>query len=282
MRLRTSNTRRASLFTTRSSSRWRKRCSVSVSPCHLSGSGRRPLPSSVSSVGPTDSSPVLRRHHRAGRPDPVTDIEQVEQRARRSSSRLRVGRTAAGRPRSSRSTRNSEPPELATGHHAACDGDDRVGLGGGAQPHGHRAPRAACASDGSAAGATSMPAARSAASFSRRAATISSSLVSRRDRGGAVVLVGHRDLTVASVARSGPTGNGNPTPEPRQRTLPPATASRRRCSSSRHRAARCRSAGPCALPARDVHRDRGAAARSRQSTVGHGRGRCGPGRRAPT
>ncbi len=46
-------------LTARSSSRWRERTSTSVRPFHLSGRGRRALPSRYTSVALTDSSPFL-------------------------------------------------------------------------------------------------------------------------------------------------------------------------------------------------------------------------------
>src|SRR5680860_1188909 len=54
-------TRRASALTARSTSRWRKRVSVSRRPYHLSGSGRSDLPARVTPSAPTDSSPRRER-----------------------------------------------------------------------------------------------------------------------------------------------------------------------------------------------------------------------------
>ena len=126
-RERTRMARMAAGLTARSSSRWRERTSTSVRPFHLSGRGRRALPSRYTSVALTDSSPFL-----VFMTGPWTPTQSPTSRSITTSNcsaprAPTVSMTWSSWP-SWRRVQKAEAAHVPLEHHPAGDPDDVAGL----------------------------------------------------------------------------------------------------------------------------------------------------------
>src|SRR4051812_21069521 len=171
-------TSRDSSLASRSSSRWRKRVSVSVTPWNLSGGGRSDLASSVTSSASSDSSP---RRVRTIRPDAPAMSPRSRSSARPNASSPRTSSFAHTciRPERSVMSRNAIlPASRRAVTRPATRARTSVSAPGSRSSCGALAA-AIVSTSGYACGNGSRPASRSSDSLRRRAASSSPSALIR-------------------------------------------------------------------------------------------------------
>ena len=189
---------RTSSLAIRSSSRWRKRVSVSVSPWCFSGGGRSDFASSVTSSSETVSSPARERMIVPSAPT-MSPRSSERSRSNASSPSTFSAPEQLDAPRAVHEVGEDRLALPALGGEAAGDAHARLRLPAGLEVVVALARRSIGATPAKACGNGSVPAARSSSSLRRLAARISASPpVRRRPRRSRDVDL--RDLQLAVLA----------------------------------------------------------------------------------